>query len=386
MTLGRIASALLLLLVLLLAACAALLHWGWTQYRAAGPLDEPVCLHVKRGDGIGRVAAELDERGAIRDRTVFLIATRYSGAAGRLKAGSWLIPPRSSMSDLADAITRGGAGECASEVVYRIGVASLGVALREFDAAQGRVAQSARFDLDGDAPPPPRLRAVAQRSGTRFRVVLAEGATSWQAAQALAALDALAGEVGEIPPEGSLAPGDYAFRAGDERAALIARMRETQSALLAAAWQARAPDIPLDTPDEALILASIIEKETGLPEERAKVASVFANRLRRGMRLQTDPTVVYGITGGRAPLGRGLRRSELKARTPYNTYVVDGLPPTPIANPGKASLEAAVRPAQTEHLYFVADGTGGHAFSRTLDEHLANVAKWRRIERERGAD
>jgi UPF0755 protein len=169
---------------------------------------------------------------------------------------------------------------------------------------------------------------------------------------------------------------------GDDLSDLIERMVALQSSRLEAAWDARASDLPIATPEEALILASIIEKETGVPEERQQVASVFINRLRQGMRLQTDPTVIYGITGGEGVLGRGLRRSELDAATPYNTYVIGGLPPTPIANPGLASLQAATNPGTTDYLYFVADGSGGHAFATNLDDHNRNVARWREIESE----
>ena len=160
---------------------------------------------------------------------------------------------------------------------------------------------------------------------------------------------------------------------------------ETQGWLcsLAELWQARAEGLPFDTPEEAMVLASIVEKETGVPEERRQVASVFVNRLERGIRLQTDPTVIYGVTNGQGALGRGLRQSELRRETPYNTYVIDGLPPTPIANPGRASIEAVLNPAQTDFIFFVADGTGGHAFAETLAEHNRNVAQWRKIEAER---
>ena len=160
-------------------------------------------------------------------------------------------------------------------------------------------------------------------------------------------------------------------------------MEENQAQILAELWQARAEGLPFDTPEEAMVLASIVEKETGVPEERRQVASVFVNRLERGIRLQTDPTVIYGVTNGQGALGRGLRQSELRRETPYNTYVIDGLPPTPIANPGRASIEAALNPDATDYLYFVADGTGGHAFAETLAEHNENVARWRAIEAER---
>ena len=212
---------------------------------------------------------------------------------------------------------------------------------------------------------------------------MAEGVTSWQVVDVLKAVEVLEGEIDGIPPEGTLAPNSYEVQTGGDRQALIDRMTSAQAAILEAAWQDRDDDLPYDSPAEALIMASIIEKETGVPDERTQVASVFVNRLRRGMRLQTDPTVIYGITNGEGVLGRGLRRSELDRVTPYNTYAIDGLPPTPIANPGKAAIEAAMQPASTDFVYFVADGTGGHAFATTLAEHNSNVAKWRQIEAER---
>jgi UPF0755 protein len=167
---------------------------------------------------------------------------------------------------------------------------------------------------------------------------------------------------------------------------MLDRMQAAQAEILAEAWANRQDGLPLASPEEALILASIIEKETSVPEERRRVSSVFINRLNRGMRLQTDPTVIYGITEGRGVLGRGIRASELRAETPWNTYVIDGLPPTPIANPGRAAIEAAVNPDGSPFIFFVADGTGGHAFAETLEEHNRNVAVWRRIEAERAAE
>ena len=186
--------------------------------------------------------------------------------------------------------------------------------------------------------------------------------------------------------EGALAPDSYEILPGDSRADVITRMKERQEVILAQAWSNRAAGLPLESPEEALILASIIEKETGGPQERREVASVFVNRLDKGMRLQTDPTVIYGITKGEGPLGRGLRRSELDAETPWNTYRIDGLPPTPIANPGRASIEAALNPADTEYIYFVAktlDPRDGHNFAVTLDEHNRNVAAYRALEAQR---
>jgi UPF0755 protein len=218
------------------------------------------------------------------------------------------------------------------------------------------------------------------------QVVVPEGLTSWQVVELLKAREELVGEVAEIPEEGMLAPAGYDFQRGDDRQAMLDRMRRTQEEILAAAWASRDPELPIRSPEELLVLASIVEKETGVAEERGRVAGVFVNRLRRGMRLQTDPTVIYGITKGEGVLGRGLRASELAAATPWNTYVTEGLPPTPIANPGRAAIEAAARPEATEDLYFVADGTGGHAFAQTLEEHNANVVIWRRLEAERARE
>jgi UPF0755 protein len=169
---------------------------------------------------------------------------------------------------------------------------------------------------------------------------------------------------------------------GADRADLLAEMGARQARILAELWPDRAEGLPFDTPEEAMVLASIIEKETGVAEERALVASVFVNRLERGMKLQTDPAVIYGITEGKGVLGRGLRQSELRRETPYNTYVINGLPPTPIANPGRGAIEAALNPAASDYLFFVADGSGGHAFAETLAEHNENVARWRKIEAE----
>jgi UPF0755 protein len=230
---------------------------------------------------------------------------------------------------------------------------------------------------------PAEVTRVKELGDTRYRIALAEGVTSWQIVNALNSVDVLSGEISGIPAEGSLAPDSYEVSKGDDRAAVIARMEALQADRVAEVWASRSDNIEVETPEEMLILASIIEKETGIAEERPQVSSVFTNRLAQGMPLQTDPTVIYGITRGEGVLGRGLRQSELRRETPWNTYVIRGLPPTPIANPGLASLRAAVDPADTPYLFFVADGTGGHAFAETLAEHNANVAKWRAIEAER---
>jgi UPF0755 protein len=215
------------------------------------------------------------------------------------------------------------------------------------------------------------------------RLTLPEGVMSAEAAALIAAAEPLVGEIGTIPPEGSLLPETYHFSRGDTRSDLIARMQAAQDEVLAELWPTRSDDLPFDTRREAVILASIVEKETGVAEERPLVASVFINRLRKEMRLQSDPTVVYGLTDGEGPLGRALTRADLEIATPYNTYLIDGLPPGPIANPGRASLAAVLSPAESEYLYFVADGSGGHAFAKTLTQHNRNVANWRKIRRDR---
>ncbi|MFT7059351.1 MAG: UPF0755 protein, partial [Pseudorhodobacter sp.] len=220
----------------------------------------------------------------------------------------------------------------------------------------------------------------------RYRVTLAEGVTSWQVVESLKRADFLQGSVAEKPSEGSLAPDSYEVVRGGDRATLLAQMEDRQVRILADLWASRAAGVPYKTPEEALIMASIVEKETGIADERRQVASVFVNRLKLGMKLQTDPTVIYGVTKGEGILGRGLRQSELRRETPWNTYVISGLPPTPIANPGRLSIEATLNPDSTEYLFFVADGTGGHAFATTLADHNANVVKWRAIEAQQKID
>lgn len=378
----NVASTALTLLIVVLLALGAFLAWSQAQYSGPGPLAEAICLKVERGTNMRAVSQRLGEQGAVSHPAILRIGADYADKSGDLKAGSYLVPPGASMAEIVDIVTRGGQSTCGTEVVYRIGVTRAEVQVRTLDPASGRFETAARFDPAAETPPEVYTE-VREDTDTRYRVALAEGVTSWQVVDELKAADFLSGEVAEVPPEGSLAPDSYEVRPGEDRGALLARMAERQRVRLAEAWANRAPDLPLATPQEALILASIVEKETGVPEERGTVASVFVNRLRRGMRLQTDPTVIYGITGGREPLGRGLRQSELRRETPYNTYLVDGLPPTPIANPGLASIEAALNPDDTPYVFFVADGTGGHAFAETLAEHNKNVARWRRIEAER---
>lgn len=377
----HVASNALSLLIVGLALVAGLVAWGRAQYQAPGPLTEAVCLEVERGSSFRDVSQSLAAQGAINHPQVFRIGADYEGVTAALKAGSFIIGPGATMEEIVETVTSSGQSTCGTEIVYRIGVTSAAVQLREIDPETGDFGVTAEFEPAAGEVPAAYTEARAD-GDTRYRVALAEGATSWQVVDALTAADFLEGAVAELPPEGSLAPESYEVELGSARADLLTRMTELQSARLAAAWASRAADVPVATPEEALILASIIEKETGVAAEREQVASVFANRLRGGMRLQTDPTVIYGITSGEGVLGRGLRQSELERVTPYNTYQVDGLPPTPIANPGLASIEAALNPAETDFVFFVADGSGGHAFARTLDEHNENVRRWREIEAE----
>ncbi|HSR71798.1 MAG TPA: endolytic transglycosylase MltG, partial [Kiloniellales bacterium] len=202
--------------------------------------------------------------------------------------------------------------------------------------------------------------------------------TSQEAVTLIEQAEYLDGEIETVPPEGSLLPETYHYSRGDRREAVLERMRAALTDALAELWPRRVEGLPLSSPREAVILASIVEKETGLAEERPMIASVFYNRLRGGMRLQSDPTVVYGLAGGSGALGRPLTRADLQTPTPFNTYLIDGLPPEPISNPGRAAIEAVLQPAETEYLYFVADGNGGHRFAETLAEHNRNVAEWRR--------
>ena len=380
-----IASNALTLFIVILVALAALIGWGRNEFLKAGPLTEPICLQIERGASLSAVSRNLEERGAITDARIFRIGADYGDMAGALKFGSYMVPAGASMSEVLQAITSSGRSTCGRDLNFRIGVTRSDIVLSELDLTTNDYVEVVRFDA-GAATLPPEYLEVADDPALVFRVTVAEGVTSWQVVESLKLADFLSGALETVPPEGTLAPGGYEPVRGTERGALIAEMTERQTAILAEAWENRVEGLPYDTPEEALIMASIIEKETSIPEERGRVASVFINRLQQGMRLQTDPTVIYGITQGQGVLGRGLRRSELDRETPWNTYRIDGMPPTPIANPGREAIFAAVNPDTTDYIFFVADGTGGHAFARTLDEHNANVARWRVIEAERGAE
>lgn len=277
---SALASNMLSLLVVGLVALAGLIGWGKAQYSVEGPLEASVCLQVPSGSSMTRVAGQLAELGAISNQTVFRLGADYSGRAGQLKAGSFLIEPRASMEEVVAAVTGDGRSTCGTDVVYVVSVNAQQMRVRELDPATQDVSVVAAFDPAAEGEVPAAFTEALDEVGTQFRLVLAEGVTSWQVVNALNASDLFDGEVGEIPAEGTLAPQDYAFEPGALRLDLLEEMRRTQEARLQAAWLERAEDTPVETPEEALILASIIEKETGVAEERPLVASVFANRLR----------------------------------------------------------------------------------------------------------
>lgn len=380
-----VASNALTLFIVVLIAAAGTLAWGRKQFTGPGPLASSICVKVEKGASLSAVSRALEDQGAVRDARIFRIGADYSDKAAGLKFGSYLVPPASSMSAVLDILTAGGQSTCGREVNYRIGVTKSEIVLRELDPADNRYVDVVKFDPVVDAVPAEYIEAAAD-DDMRWQVTLAEGVTSWQVVESLKRADFMEGTVAEVPAEGSLAPDGYEVDKGGDRTALLAAMQDSQKIVLADLWATRADGLPYDTPEEALIMASIVEKETGVPEERKQVASVFLNRIEQGMKLQTDPTVIYGLTKGEGALGRGLRQSELRRETPYNTYVIDGLPPTPIANPGRLSIEAALNPDTTPFIFFVADGTGGHAFATTLEEHNVNVAKWRALEAQQGAE
>ena len=318
----RLGGLALCFAVLLAVMAAGAWFYLQQQFEAAGPLESETVVVVQRGAGVTAIADSLAAAGVIDDSRIFVLGLRLFGDGASLKAGEYAFAAGTSMQAAAALIASG------RTVVHRLTVP--------------------------------------------------EGLTSVEVVALLEAAEPLEGDVGEVPPDGSLLPETYHFHRGDARAEILARMRSSMTAALSEIWETRAADLPLGSPEEALVLASIVEKETGVASERALVAGVFTNRLRKGMPLQSDPTVVYGITLGKAALGRSLTRDDLAAATPYNTYQIGGLPPGPIANPGRASLEAAVNPAESDYLYFVAAGDGGHAFAKTLAEHNRNVAKWRK--------
>lgn len=384
----HIASNALTFLIVALFLLAGVVTWGVNSYQAEGPLAEAICLRVESGSNMRRVSDRLEQQGAISSAAIFRLGADYSEKSDDLKAGSFLIQPGTSMAGIVDQVTSSGASTCGTQIVYTIGVARTIARVRELDPATSEFVELTRFEPLEEEPPAEYLSAK-EKPDTEFNILVVEGTTVWQVTTALNALDILEGQIDELPPEGMLAPDQYEVAPGTDVETLVARMLAAQAERLANAWANRVEGLPIETPEEALILASIVEKETGGVEEVRTVASVFENRLRQGMRLQTDPTVIYGVTGGEGVLGRGLRQSELRAETPYNTYVIQGLPPTPIANPGLASIEAVLNPAETDYIFFVAktlDPADGHNFAVTLEEHNRNVAAYRALEAQRDSN
>ncbi len=380
----HIAANALTLFVILLFVGAGAIGWATSQYSDEGPLESAICLRVPSGSNMTRVSDDLTEQNAISSRALFRMGVDYAEKAGDLKAGSYLVPAGASMEQIVDIVTRGGASTCGTQVIYSVGIGRTLARVETLDPATNQFEEVIRFNVFEDAAPA-EYESVRAESDTRYSVQVIEGTTVWQVVTALNDLDVLGADLDGMPQEGMLAPDQYEFTPGDDVAGLVDAMVDRQVERLSAAWAARVDGLPIGSASEALVLASIIEKETGVPRERREVASVFVNRLNQGMKLQTDPTVIYGVTNGQGVLGRGLRQSELRRETPWNTYVIEGLPPTPIANPGLASIQAALDPESTDFIFFVADGTGGHAFAVTLDEHNANVRVWREIEAERAA-
>lgn len=300
------------------------LRYEETKFAAPGPAEIETMVTVAPGTPLRGIAAQLENSGIIEDAFLFRIGVMRRRSATELKAGEYRFPANVSMARVMEM-------------------------LRNHEALQ-------------------------------HRMTIAEGLTSAMAASVVRDDPILVGPLEEVPPEGSLLPETYLFERGTTRQQMIERMRTAQENLLAELWPMRDPELPFDTMEEAIILASIVEKETSLASERPRIARVFVNRLRIGMRLESDPTIIYGLTGGE-PLGRGLRVSELEVPNPYNTYQIDRFPPTPISNPGRDAIAAVLNPPEGDDLYFVADGSGGHAFARSYNEHLRNVAALRRLER-----
>jgi UPF0755 protein len=317
----------LALLSMVVALAGAILIAAWSQLNAylvrSGPATVETVVVLPRGAGLGQIAGTLVEAGVIDHPWLFRLAVRILGRDRDLKAGEYAFPARAT--------------------------------------PQGVIAMLAKGET------------VARR------LTLAEGLTVAEIFQLLENTEALEGALPPPPEEGSLLPETYFYAFGDSRVGLVRRMEDAMRETMDELWSQRAEGLPFRTRREALILASIVDKETGVADERDKVAAVFINRLRRGMRLQADPTVIYGLTEGDGALGRELSRRDWEHGSAYNTYQIDGLPPGPIGNPGRASIEAVLRPAEVDYLYFVANGSGGHAFARTLAEHNRNVAQWRKL-------
>lgn len=322
-------NALLTLLVIGLVVIGGGFLYVASQYYGDGPSTEERVFRVESGNTLSTTASRLEEQGLITNALIFSQFGSRVEQNTVVKAGDFTIPAHASMSEILNELTTG--------------------------------------------------------TPIRYAVTIPEGWTSWQVVQRVNADDRLTGTIDALPPEGSILPGSYDYLPGDTRQSVIERMQAAMTAALAEVWEGRQADLPLASPAELLILASIVERETGVAEERPQVAAVFVNRLKQSMRLQSDPTIIYGITLGQSSLERGLRRSEIEEKTAYNTYQIDGLPPTPIANPGIDALRAVAHPDSHNYLYFVAKGATpreGHVFAETYAEHQENVARYREIERE----
>jgi UPF0755 protein len=373
-------------LIVMFTAMAGAVAWGQREFREDGPLAEAVFFEVPRGASLRRVSEDLADMGVVSSAMLFRLGADYADMADQLRFGTYEIPAGASMEAVLGIVTEGGPSRFRYTATYVLRIAGTGeLRLRERVPGSGEIVELADFAYE-DGVPDVYADLVSAGTPMVYRVAIPEGLTSWQIVEGFRQADFLSGEVADIPAEGTLAPDTYEVRRGQDRQELLDQMRASQEVILAEAWAGRQDGLPLENAEEALILASIIEKETSVADERRLVSGVFVNRLNRGMRLQTDPTVIYGVTEGRGVLGRGLLRSELRGETAWNTYVIDGLPPTPIANPGRAAIEAAVNPDETGYIFFVADGTGGHAFAETLEDHNRNVARWREIEAQRAAD
>ncbi len=311
-----------------MVAVGAGLYFGKSRFVAQGPLGEPKTVMIPRGTDLESIASLLKRQQVIDSDFIFSNGVRLYKQESRLKAGEYLFEPGVSMREVMDALVSG------------------------------------RSILHAFTVP--------------------EGVTSQQVVDRLLANEVLVGEVAEVPPEGALLPDTYKFTRGTNRQQILDQMKRAQQKAVEEIWARRSPDVPIDNVEDFVTLASIVEKETGRADERPRVAAVFINRLKKNMRLQSDPTIIYGMFGGKGkPPDRPIMRSDITRETPYNTYTIAGLPPTPIANPGRESLEAVANPSRTDELYFVADGTGGHVFATSLDEHNRNVARWRKIEQAR---
>ncbi|MFB2551130.1 endolytic transglycosylase MltG [Ensifer soli] len=311
---------------------AGAVYYALNSFEAPGPLEANANFIVRNGAGISEIASGLERANIISDGRVFRFVSEAYLDNETLKAGEYEIKAGSSMQDI--------------------------------------------------------MQLLKSGKSILYSVSMPEGLTVKQMFQRLAADPVLEGDLpAELPAEGTLRPDTYKFSRGTKRAEIVSQMKNAQAALVEQIWNRRDADLPVKTIEEFVTLASIVEKETGRADERSRVASVFINRLERNMRLQSDPTIIYGIFGGDGkPADRPIYRSDLDKQTPYNTYLIRGLPPTPIANPGRAALEAVANPSRTDELYFVADGTGGHVFATSLDEHNANVRRWRKIEADRAVE